>query len=565
MVTTTRPRNTRRPNPFAIDVALALACALLALWTQRRALGVYFHPDDLISLEWTRGILPSPDTGLWRLLSGKVYFAAALHVFGTDPFPYHLLNALVHMANVVLLYALARRWGASAAAATLAAGLFGCARPAFSVLQQAVGIGELLALGLTMAAFLACERRTVVSRAAAVGLFVAALLCKEAVLLLPLVLLVPREAGAWRQRAAWRDRLAVAFPLLLTSLVAALTLVVGNVRGRAFGGEAYAMAFGSGLFHNLMTYVAWAFDLHDPFFDDPGGISFTAWRLGLPLLLLLFAVAWLARRRTRLPAIGIAWAALAIAPVVPLIHHTYATYLYSPLAGLALALGCWLGLLAGASRPARGEQAARAGGRPASLPASTSSAVWAGAAVLLVAHAVTSDRLLDARVARRVESIDLPFDRQLRKSEMVRRAAEGLERTGTPRRIVLYMPPEASRQLDQRTGQLSSDTTLALEQMLMVRVLDQGRALRALIPGLDSVAFVRRWSPAYADFDLCANSPAGDIVDFGQGPDAHVKLGQLLIQSGKHALALDLLSSASAVYAQDPRLRQLLEAAQGAH
>ena len=84
-----------------LDAWLALACALLALWTQRRAMSIYFHPDDLISMEWTRGILPSPDFGLWRLLSGKAYFAAALSVFGTDPFPYHLLNLLVHMANVV--------------------------------------------------------------------------------------------------------------------------------------------------------------------------------------------------------------------------------------------------------------------------------------------------------------------------------------------------------------------------------------------------------------------------------------------------------------------------------
>jgi len=178
---------------------------------------------------------------------------------------------------------------------------------------------------------------------------------------------------------------------------------------------------------------------------------------------------------------------------------------------------------------------------------------------------VASDRLLGARVERRVESIDLPFDRQLRKSEMVRRAAEGLRRTGTPSRIVLYMPPESSNQLDQRTGQVFSDTTLALEQMLMVRVLDHGRALRALVPGLDSVAFVRRWSAAYSDFDLCANSPAGDIVDFGRGPDAHLRLGELLIRSGRPRLAEDLLGSAAAAWTQDPRLRQLLETAQAAH
>jgi hypothetical protein len=547
-----------------MDAGLALACAALATWTHRRALGVYFHPDDLISMEWTRGVLPSPDFGLWRLLSGKLYFAAALGVFGTDPFPYHALNALVHLANVVLLYGLARRWGATSAAATLAAGLFGSARPAFSVLQQAVGIGELLAFGLTLGAFLACERRTTAWRVAGLLLFGAALLCKEAVLLLPLVLLLPREGGRWREPAAWRDRLAVAGPLLLMCLVAALVLVIGNVRNRAFGGGAYAMAFGANLFHNLMTYLSWAFDVRDAFFDDPGGISLTAWHVGLPWLSLLLALAWFTRRHTRLPVIGLLWSALAIAPILPLTHHTYATYLYTPLAGLALAVGSGLESLAGALRPGRGERAERPGARTASGRAPTKLAVWAGVAGLVVGYVIASDRLLGARVGRRVESLDLPFDRQLRKSEMVRRAVEGLRRTGTPRRIVLYMPPEASNRLDRRTGEIHPDTTLALEQLLMVRVLDEGRALRALVPGLDSVAFVRRWSAAYVDFDLCANSPAGDIVDFGPGPDAHLKLGQLLLQSGRALFAEDLLSAASAAYAEDPRLRQMLEAARAA-
>jgi hypothetical protein len=79
------------------------------------------------------------------------------------------------------------------------------------------------------------------------------------------------------------------------------------------------------------------------------------------------------------------------------------------------------------------------------------------------------------------------------------------------------------------------------------------------------VAFVRRWSAAYSDFDLCANSPAGDIVDFGRGPDAHLRLGELLIRSGRPRLAEDLLGSAAAAWTQDPRLRQMLETTQAAH
>ena len=552
----------------AFNALLALVCAGLALWVHRRALGVYFHPDDVISMEWARGILPSPAFGLWRLLSGRLFFSVALGVFGVNPLAYHALNAFLHMVNVVLLFFLARRWGATPAAATLAAGLFGAARPAFSVLQQAVGIGELLALGLSLGALLLSERRTLAARAAAAGLMVGALLSKEAVLMLPMALLLPREPGQWTNAGAWRERLRVAAPLLLVSAAAVLTLAVGNVRERAFGGEAYAMAFGADLFHNLMTYVAWAFDISNPFCDDPGGISHEAWRVGLPLVATLVALAWWTRDRTRLPLVGVAWAGLTLAPVLPLLHHTYANYLYAPLAGLALALGAGLEALLRKDPTPRVERPGRQSARR-SVPRNRRGLIVSlGVAAVLIAYAAGSDRMLGARVARRSEGVDLPFDRQLRKSEMMRRAAEGLRRTGTPRRIVLYVPPEAFRRLDQRTGRVYADSTLKLEQMLMFRVLDGGRALRALCPGLDSVAFAPRWTADYSDFDLCANTPAGDIVNFGRGPDAHLQLSRLLLQSGKAELAIDLLTAACGAYPEDARLRQMLgqaEAAQRPH
>ncbi len=556
----------RRPVPLvAFDALLALACAGLALWAHRRALGVYFHPDDVISMEWARGILPSPDFGLWRLLSGRLFFSAALGVFGLNPLPYHVLNALLHMANVVLLYALARRWGASPAAATLAAGLFGAARPAFSVLQQAVGIGELLALGLVLGALLLSEHRTLAARSTAVGLMIAALLSKEAVLLLPLVLLLPREPGTWAQAGPWRERLRVAVPLLLVSVAAGLTLVVGHVRDRAFGGEAYAMGFGADLFHNLMTYVGWAFDTWNPFYDDPGGISREAWRVGLPLAAALLALGWWTRSRTRLPLVGLAWAGLTLAPVLPLLHHTYANYLYAPLAGLALAVGAGLETLLRKDPAPRGERRGRDGTRRAPSPDGRGLVVALGVAAVLIVHTAASDRLLGARVARRYPGVDLPFDRQLRKSEMMQRAARGLRRAsrggGAPRRIVLYSPPEASSWMDRRTGKVYLSNPLPIEQTIMYRVLDGGRALRALCPGLDSVAFAQRWTADYADFDLCANTPAGDIVDFGRGPDAHLQLGRLLFQSGKATLTINLLAAACSVYPEDARLSQLLDQA----
>ena len=562
------PRTARSPKPLggtplAMDAVLGFGCAALALWVQRGALAVYFHPDDLISLERARGLLATPDLGAWRLLSGRLFFTASLAVFGTDPRPYHVVNAVLHATNVVLLYALARRWGAPAIAAALAAGCFGAARPAFSVLQQAVGIGELLSCGLATTALLLCEGCWRLARGAAVLPMVAALLSKEGVLFLPLVLLVPREPGAWARPAAWRERLGVAGPLLAVSAVIGGALALAHVRERAFAGVAYAIGFGADLFHNLMTYTAWAFDVRDPFYDQPGAVSRQAWRVALPIVAALIALAWATRNRSRLPAAGLTWAGLTIAPVLPLLHHTYANYLYVPLAGLALALGAGLEALV-TSRPA--SRAARAEFEHAVPRTATSRrtlVVATIAAVLLAAHAANSNRLLADRLARRYQGLDLPLDPQLMKSEMVRRAAEGLRRSSpsTPRRIVLYLPNESSRRIDLGSGTVLRDTTLRLDQMVMYQVLDGGRALRALFPGLDSVAFVSRWTADHAGFDLCANTPEGDIVDLGQGPDAHLRLGGLLLHGGFIALAVDDLTRACEFYPHDPRLRQALAAA----
>src|SRR2546423_7587389 len=134
-----RPPAPRPPARFGKpsvlpDVLAVIACAALAFWVHRRALGVYFHPDDLISMEWARGILPAPEFGLWRLLSGRLFFMTALRAFGANPVPYHVVNLALHVVNVALVYALARRYGTPRSGALLAAGWFGTARPPFSVL-----------------------------------------------------------------------------------------------------------------------------------------------------------------------------------------------------------------------------------------------------------------------------------------------------------------------------------------------------------------------------------------------------------------------------------------------
>src|SRR5262249_6029048 len=102
----------------------AAVCIALAIALHRRCVGSYFSPDDLVALERARGLVAPHGVPFWRVLAGSGYFVAALRVFGSNPWPWHVVSLAVHTANVALLFLLARRWSGRTVVATLAAGLF---------------------------------------------------------------------------------------------------------------------------------------------------------------------------------------------------------------------------------------------------------------------------------------------------------------------------------------------------------------------------------------------------------------------------------------------------------
>jgi hypothetical protein len=373
-----------------------------------------------------------------------------------------------------------------------------------------------------------------------VALFAAALLCKEHVALLPLVLLLPGPGDG-----GLRARLRRAWPLLAAGVAMLLYLALGHVRAGSLGGRAYAMGFGANLFHNFMTYCAWAVDLRTAAPDTGARISLSAWRVGLPVVVAWAALAWLTRRRTRLPVLGAAWWALSLAPVVPLLHHSYLYYMYTPFAGLAMAAGGVLDWLrGGAAEPRR--RPARAAG------------AWAVAALAVLAHAGVSSRLLGERAAARVEGLNLPADPYLRKSETARNAvtdaAAGIH--GPHLKVLFFTPKGAEMRYDAATGKaLEGSREGGRTYDLLEESLDGGRALRLVYPALDSVIFVKRMTPAHRDFDILVYNAEGHVLALGRGPQAHGALVNGMLRYGYSADALDHLAMAVPLYPDDAQLR----------
>jgi hypothetical protein len=532
-------------RPRAAIIACA-ACVALTLWVHRRALGAYFSPDDLISFERVRGLLPPHPLPFWRLLSGPVYFALALRVFGTNPVPYHLLNWLLHGLNVALLFGLARRWGASTAGAAVAAATFGASRLLEVVLLQAVGVGELLSLTGALGMFLALDanrpRRVLL---ASLG-FGATLLCKEGVLLLPLLVLLPLPP-----RAPIGARARATAALLGVSGVFLAAFALAHGRATALGGDAYATAFGLNVFHNLMTYGAWMVNVSRLVPDLPAIVDFQAWRTGLFVMVVLVGATVL--RRSSASVAGLLWFLLALAPVLPLLHHSYLQYAYAAFAGVAIVLGTgWDGMAAWLDRVLAMRRPRASGpGRAAWVRR----VVPAALGLLLVGYAAAADAMIARRWERRIPGLDLHYDPSLRKSELVRHVAETLGPTIAGRRVkaVFILPVESQLRLQVTTGQAPADASPPAPELL-VSVLDQGRAMRALFPNLDTLAFVNRWTPGFQDFDIIVNTPDGFTRNYGQGPDAHLKLVAALLDGGYDRVALEHVVMARSVYPDEPRL-----------
>jgi hypothetical protein len=402
-------REIARPRARLV-VAITL-CLVPALWVHWRSLASFFtSPDDLVYLEQASGLVPTPFK-LFRYLSEVLYFRVMFGIVGLQPFPFHAVTMVLHLANIALVFSFARAQGIGGRTAALGATLFGVF-PLFStVLSSAVGINDELALALALGALLALRLKGLAGVLAPAVLFALGMLSKESVIFFPLLAFIPAARGPGR------SKFMGAGALVGISLVSVALLMV--VRPIRLVPEAiYAVRFGPNLFHNLMTYMSWSVNVANPLPDLVSSYDPRAWRVGIWVAGGALA-SWRAFGSVE-PAIriGSTWYVLGLLPVLPLEHLTYRHYLYPAIPGLALVVaGSAVHSMAWLVRRAMGESA---GGREALRIATVLATVG------VLAYAVAAERLVRKRLSARVAGTELALDPVYRRQEFAEQAL-GLE------------------------------------------------------------------------------------------------------------------------------------------
>ena len=272
------------------------------------ALLVKFAPDDLMNMGHYWGLsgrqlaleFLAPWTGGYRPM-GAAFYRPLLHWFGLDPGPYHAALLAILLANVFLVYRLARALGCSETTAGVA-GLFTCYHAGLSFLyfntsfvyDALCAFFYLGALGYYAA--VRAEGRPMGPRQMAVFLALhwAAWQSKEMAATLPAVVLAYEVfCRKERQYAGAVLAGAVNLPFL------------------------YALFFGKQSFIGLPIYkpelsAARIFAFHRDSFAD----FFTSWHFfDLKWVLAVWAVLTLLAWRRRHPALRFCWCFFAIAPL----------------------------------------------------------------------------------------------------------------------------------------------------------------------------------------------------------------------------------------------------------
>ncbi|MFZ4396848.1 MAG: tetratricopeptide repeat protein [Kiritimatiellia bacterium] len=286
----------------------------------------------------------------------------------------HLHNVLLHLAVVFLLYFLLRPWVGAVAAfgtsATFAVHAVLVEPVAWVCARSDIQIGFWCLVG----AHVLRGRGSGVTRASLLSLvFIAALLCKESAVALPLIWLALQAADVRRNQERLPQSLWPVAPALALALMSILVrvFVFGAVSPtlRAFDGDPLNTRFCVSLmaFLRYCRLIVWPEELTVHWPPLPMTVDSPSVRVGLLCILVLVSGAVYGLRKRHLIGAGCAWFLIALLPysnlVTPIGTVMAERYLYLPALGAALVLAAGLSrfLATSHTRLVRGALLATAG------------------------------------------------------------------------------------------------------------------------------------------------------------------------------------------------------------
>ena len=486
----------------------------------RGALALFFAQEDFRGLAVAAGLMPRAHQ-LWRYVSVQAFMDVFFPLFGDRAAPYHAVSLGFHALNAVLLFTLCARHLSKPAA--LVGATFYAVHPAlFTAVSWQSERGDLLAVSFALLAVL-LALRSGASRWLAVPAFALSLLSKESTLGAPAVVaLMGWRPPANRARPVRRWRLdPLALALLAESALYLLVVMRSNRSGNGVGfdpSSAYGFDFGAGFVGNLLTYLGWTVDLA----MSAPGLRFMDRQnpalapLGLTILAGVALIsAWPGLRR-RPWLIGVVGFFALLLPVLPFRNHAYHHFLYAPLAAAGLCVGTIVDSLARPRSPERVESAAadprpRAGSEP--WPPAFA---WLIAGLCCAALTWNGARLVDQIARQRSPSYPLLHaDPVVDRSLIAERAFRTIRAAAPPRGTRLMFVMRERVALLGRIARGAKEAPPPAQEVYTeanVRVaLFGGMGVRALVPAIDSVAFVTRLRPLGPAERYAVYAPTGEV------------------------------------------------------
>jgi hypothetical protein len=509
-----KKKRTRTPDTFFALFLLGLTFAFY--WPAFR---VFFSLDDLQFL-WSASGLGPHAAGLRRILSTRLFFDAAWRLFGDHPWPYHLVVLLFHAANASVLYLIARRLNLKKPQAYIASMLFVTTYVAFVPLHWISGIQEVTAAFFALVAAYSFLGKTNASMVACLAAGCLSVLCKDSSFLVIPALAIVFPVSMRRRWILGAGGLLIGLGILAAS---------GSFAFRPRG-DPYETSVGTNIIWNLLTYSAWLVRFWDDFPDktpryDP---HLFAWGIILPALLLF--VAWRVKNARTAIARATVLSLFALAPVLPLVRHSYFYYLYVPLIPFWMLAGAYLG---GMSRR-----------------------YLAGTilALFILISIVNGVRHRGAEIRPGV-----PEDPILRYALTAEHAVTSLRAGGNIEPgdyLILVRPKNAPIDLATRQG--------AAEQRVRFALADQallgGKALRLFFPGIREVRFEYESAPVpgWQHMHLCLTYRLGMMRALGYGEDGRFLLAQKSYEQGVYGQAKGELLILLDLRPDDPKYLYLL-------